>query len=69
MNSYRITYEIDIEADSPLDAAKAADWFMQKENRHWDPIFRVRNVGTGEKYRVDLDDKTCIPLKSKKKAK
>ena len=69
MPNYRVIYEIDIEADGPIKAAQDADFCMQKKNRHWDPIFRVRNTDTMEKYRVDLDDGTSKPLKSKKKGK
>lgn len=69
MPNYRVIYEIDIEADNPIKAAKDADFCMQEKNRFFNPVFRVRNEETGEKYRVDLDDETCVPLKSKKKIK
>ena len=69
MPNYRVIYEIDIEADNPIKAAKDADYCMQKKNRFFYPVFKVRSVDTGETYWVDLDDETCVPLKSKKKAK
>ena len=59
MNSYRVTYEIDIEADSPLDAAKSADWFMQKENRTYAPFFRVKETAVDRTFDVDLEAGTC----------
>ena len=62
MNSYRITYEIDIEADSPLDAAKSADWFMQKENRHFKPVFTVIDGDADRQFKVDLEDETSNDL-------
>ena len=59
MTSYRVTYEIDIEADSPLNAAKLADWFMQKENRHFDPVFDVIDGDNDREFKVDLEDDSC----------
>ena len=59
MTSYRITYEIDIEADSPEDAARAADWFMQEENRTYAPFFKVKETVADRTFDVDLEAGTC----------
>lgn len=61
MTSYRVIYGIDIEAYSPLDAAKSADWFMQKENRHFKPAFSVSviDMDADRQFKVDLEDNSC----------
>ena len=55
MSSYRVCYEIDIEADTPLEAARITDDYMQRENRAFEPSFFIINSKTGESCVVDLD--------------
>lgn len=59
MISYRVVYWIDIEADSPLDAAKSADWLMQEQNRHFKPAFSVIDMDADRQFKVDLEDDSC----------
>ena len=63
--NYRVTYEIDVEADDPTSPAKEADFTMQKYNRAWDPVFKVENRTTNQRYFVDLDAGTCKERKAK----
>lgn len=57
--NYRVAYEIDVEAEDPISAAKAADYCMQEKNRAWKPILKVENRITDQRYIVDLDAGTC----------
>ena len=54
-SSYRVAYEIDIEAETPLEAALIADDYMQRESRAFEPAFFVTDSETGESCLVDLD--------------
>ena len=64
--SYRVTYEIDVEADDPTLAAKEADFCMQEKNRAWKPILKVENRISGQRYVVDLGAETCKECKFKR---
>lgn len=55
MPSYRVRCEIDIEAETPLEAAYSADFYMQQGNRNYSPCFSIINSETGESCLVDLD--------------
>ena len=55
MPSYRLIYKIDIEAETPLEAAHITDDYMQRENRAFKPSFFIINSKTGEQCIVDLD--------------
>jgi hypothetical protein len=56
MASYLVTYQIDIDADTPLQAARVADDYMQRENRAFSPVFSIINSETGESCVIDLDE-------------
>jgi hypothetical protein len=62
MPSYRVSYEIDIEEDTPLEAALQAECLMQRENRAFGPSFLVVNSKTGESCVVDLDLETSTTM-------
>ena len=55
MPSYRVVYEIDIEEDTPLEAALQAEFLMQRENRAFWPSFFVVNSRTCDSCIVDLE--------------
>ena len=58
MKSYLVTWEIDIEADTPEDAAREA-FFVQRDADSVAMTFEVQEqmeVGYGEKVRVDLEE-------------
>jgi hypothetical protein len=57
MPSYRVIYEIDIfDVGGPVEAARRADYYMQKENRHYEPQFYVTDTSTGISCSIDLDE-------------
>ena len=55
-NFYRVTYEIDIEAETPLEAARIADDYMQRGTRSYEPFFKLLDRETGETFRIDLEE-------------
>ena len=62
MPSYLVVYEIDIEAETPLEAAFITDDYMQRENRAFEPAFFIINSKTGESCIVDLDLETSTKM-------
>lgn len=54
MASYRITWEIDVEADSPYEAAKEAKK-IQQDPESTANVFVVEEEGS-DPYTYDLDD-------------
>jgi hypothetical protein len=54
--TYRVRYEIEVDAEGPRAAAQAADWYMQKPNRAYDPFFIVTDLETGHDYSINLDE-------------
>lgn len=55
MPEYRVTWEMDIEADTPQDAAKQARQY-QLDPTAIVGVFDVRDHATGAQHRVDLDE-------------
>jgi len=55
MPSYRITWEIDVDADSPREAAHRARE-IQLDPEAWVGCFEIREDGSDEVLRVDIDD-------------
>lgn len=63
MGSYKLTWVIDMEADSPKEAAKAA---LQLQLENWDTtanVFEVEDKETGDCYNVDLMSNRTTKLK------
>jgi hypothetical protein len=58
MPFYRVTYAIEVEADTPLEAAKLVDDYMQRGYRSYAPYFDVRDQLEGKEWGVDLEDGT-----------
>lgn len=52
--SYHITWEIDIDAESPREAAKTAQKWMDEADTKW--VFTVEHPDTKEKVVVDLNE-------------
>lgn len=53
MKKYVVTWEIDAETDSPVDAAREAFNAMQRPGTEA-TVFEVKDQESGERYRVDL---------------
>jgi hypothetical protein len=53
MNKYKITYEMELEAASPEEAAECAFSWMQ-DPASYPPILGVTDLATGEATDVDL---------------
>lgn len=53
MGKYLVTWEIDAETDSPVEAAKEAFNIMQRPGTEA-VVFEVKDETSGERYRVDL---------------
>ncbi len=54
MKEYRVSWVIDISADSPLDAAEEAYRIQQKPDS-WATVFVVQELDSTRKWQVDLD--------------
>ena len=56
MNSYLVTWQIDVEAETPQDAARAA-LAIQRNPKAWATVFDVHRIGDDDdenSTRVDL---------------
>jgi hypothetical protein len=51
---YKVTYEIDVEADSPREACLEAEKILN--NMHYRPYLTVKNMDTGEVNSFDLEE-------------
>ena len=61
MATYKIAWEIELEAESPLEAAKEAQKWLRKDD--W--MFYVQNSETNEIVSVDLqelDEDAVLPV-------
>jgi hypothetical protein len=54
MTNYRVVLEIEIDADSPLEAAKAAQEWIQEKDTNWH--YYVQRTFGGEIFSVALDE-------------
>jgi hypothetical protein len=65
MALYKVVHEIDVEADSPLEAAKTIQEWMDDANNKWQ--FYVQEENSTEIFSVDLaEDDTLAVTKVKK---
>lgn len=51
---YRVMYEIDVEANSPMEAALRAEQYMR--NGHYRPSLVVRDIDTDISVTIDLEE-------------
>jgi len=56
MPTYTVTYQIDVDDDTPLEAARRVDDYMQRGIRCFEPVFEVIDNDTGESTSIDLED-------------
>jgi len=54
MTTYKVTYEIEVEANSHIAAAKEVGKYMQ--NGFYQPFLTVTNTKTGKSKDIDLDE-------------
>lgn len=54
MANYKVTYEIEVEAKSHIDAAKQVEQYMK--NGFYRPFLVVKNTDTGTIKEIDLDE-------------
>ena len=67
MSMLRVTWEIEVEAENPLEAAKEAQSMMQRPFLNWQ--FYVQNPETNQISSVDLeeeDDEAVLQVKEYK---
>ncbi|MFE9007515.1 hypothetical protein ACFYOY_36250 [Streptomyces sp. NPDC007875] len=57
---YRITWEIELEADNPVHAARQA-LALHREPRSWATVFTIHPHGDTQALIVDLDPKHLDP--------
>jgi hypothetical protein len=55
---YRVTYEIDVDAETAMEAALAAEQAMK--HGHYRPFLTVRNESTHVSTSVDLDEEKVV---------
>jgi len=55
MTQYRVVWEIDIDAETPDDAAEAA-LLVQRDPDSIATFFTVEDLETGERASIDLND-------------
>jgi hypothetical protein len=58
-NFYHVVYEIEVEAETPLEAARIADDYIQRGTRSYEPFFLLRDQLTGETFYIDLEEYKC----------
>jgi hypothetical protein len=56
MTTYRVLYEIEVEAETPLEAARLVDDYMQRDVRSYEPYFHIMDLLTGKESSIDLED-------------
>lgn len=59
MADYRVVFEIEVQAETSVDAAKKVEDWLQNPNDHWQ--YYVQNVETSKIESIDLDeDESCM---------
>jgi len=56
MPSYIVTYQIDVDDDTPLEAARRVDGYLQRGIRCFEPVFFITDPDTLESTTIDLED-------------
>jgi hypothetical protein len=56
MPSYRVTYQIEVDRETPLEAARQVDDYMQRGIRCFEPIFFITDTDSLETFTIDLED-------------
>ena len=56
MPSYRVTYQIEVDRDTPLEAARQVDDYMQRCIRCFEPVFFITDTDSLETFTIDLED-------------
>ncbi len=65
MATYNVVIEIEVDADSPFDAAKLGEYWIKSEKRYAQTY--VKNIKTGDLFSVDLSEKkenAVLPIDS-----
>ncbi len=57
MKNYNVVFEIQVGAETPLDAAKKVQEWLQNPNDNWQ--YYVQDEETKNIFSVDLDDDDC----------
>ncbi len=63
MKSFKVSFEIDVSAETPLEAAKIVQNYLQDPDEDWQ--FYVQDEQTDEIFSVDLyesDDDAVLPV-------
>jgi hypothetical protein len=63
MKSFKVSFEIDVSAETPLEAAKIVQNYLQDPDEDWQ--FFVQDEQTDEIFSVDLgetDDDAVLPV-------
>ena len=56
MATFKVVFEIDIEANTPLEAAKKVQDWLQNENDNWQYYVQESNRKNAKIFSVDLDE-------------
>lgn len=64
MNTYKIQWDIEIDADNPLEAAKIAQEWMEEATNKW--LFHVQKENSYIVHAVDLNNETVIEVENYK---
>jgi len=54
MKSFKVSFEIDVSAETPLEAAKIVQNYLQDPDEDWQ--FFIQDEQTDEIFSVDLDE-------------
>jgi len=60
MANYKVVFEIEVDAESPLEAAKTVQDWLQDPSDNWQ--FYVMNEDTQKVYSVDLDEHESVAV-------
>ena len=61
MKTFRVVFEIEVQAETPLEAAKEVQDWLQNPNDNWQ--FYVQEDDDSTIYSIDLDeDESCAVL-------
>jgi len=59
MATFKVSFEIEVEAKTSVEAAKTVEDWLQNPNDHWQ--YYVQNADTNKIHSIDLDeDESCM---------
>ena len=67
MATYNVVIEIEVDADSPFDAAKLVEYYIKSGKQNFAQNYYLKNIDNGDLFEVNVSEKkenAVLPIDS-----